>query len=303
VGGGRRLGATLLAVVTTGVLLAACRSPIVQAACDNQLLSSNAGTLQDPALVEVSGIAASTRYPSTLWAHNDSGDTARLFAITDGGTDRVTFTLSGATANDWEDIALGRGPVAGTSYLYAGDIGDNGRSRPNIAVYRVAEPAVSGSATQTLTGVDKLTLRYPDGAKDAEALVVDPWSGELYVIQKSGTGGPVGIYRAPANLAAGSTTVLARVGTLNLPAGLANAVTAADISPDGNAIAVRTYGGVRLWSRVSGQTFVAAIGAAPCQGPVPFEGQGEAVAFAPDGRAYYTVSEGGAAVLHRFAIP
>jgi len=84
-------------------------SPIVQSACDNQLLSSNAGTLQDPALVEVSGIAASTRYPSTLWAHNDSGDTARLFAITDAGADRVTFTLSGATANDWEDIALGPG--------------------------------------------------------------------------------------------------------------------------------------------------------------------------------------------------
>lgn len=302
-GRGRRLGATLLAVVTTGALLAACRSPIVEAACNNQLVSSDAGTLQDPALVEVSGIAASTRNPSTLWAHNDSGDTARLFAISESGAARITYTLSGATANDWEDIALGRGPVAGTSYLYVGDIGDNSGTRPNVAVYRVTEPAVTGNAAQTLTGVAKLTLQYPDGPKDSEALLVDPRSGEIYLVQKSGTGGPVGIYRAPANLAAGSTTVLSRAGTLNLPAGIANAVTSADISPDGNAIVVRTYGGVRLWNRATDQTLVAAIGAAPCQGPVPVESQGEAVGFRSDGRAYYTVSEGGAAVVHRFAIP
>jgi hypothetical protein len=298
----KRVGATLLAVLTTGALLAACRTPIAQAACDGTLVASAPGTLQDPALIEVSGLAVSAQNPGTLWAHNDSGDSARLFAISDSGAPRVTYALAGATAVDWEDLELGRGPVAGTPYLYAGDIGDNAATRTEIVVYRVPEPVVSGSGTQTLTGVDKLTLRYPDGPKDAEALLVDPRSGEIVIIQKALGGGPVGVYRAPANLAAGSTTVLTRIGTLNLPNGLANAVTAADITPDGDSIVVRTYGSVRLYSRRN-ETIMVGLTLPACVGPLPAEKQGEAVAFRPDGRAYITVSEGGAAVLHRYDAP
>jgi hypothetical protein len=161
---------------------------------------------------------------------------------------------------------------------------------------------VTGTGTQPLGGVEKLTLKYPDGAKDSEALIVDPRTGEIYLFQKSLSGGAIGIYRAPANLAADSTTVLTRVGTLTLPAGLANAVTAADITPDGSSIAIRTYGGVHLWTRAADKTIVEAVNAAQCLGPVPGEVQGEAVAFRTDGKGYYTVSEGGAAVLHRFDI-
>jgi hypothetical protein len=80
-------------------------------------------------------------------------------------------------------------------------------------------------------------------------------------------------------------------------------VTGAAISLDGKAIAVRTYGGVRLWSRTDDQSVAAALGAAECRGPVPVEAQGEAVTFRPDGRAYYTVSEGSRAALHRFDAP
>jgi hypothetical protein len=298
----RRFGATALAVGAVGLGLAACRTPIAQAACDGKLVSTTSGALQDPALVEVSGLAVSAKNADTLWAHNDSGDTARLFAITPAGATRAIYTLTGATAIDWEDMAIGPGPTAGTPYLYAGDIGDNAQSRTDVAVYRVPEPTVAGSGTQALGGVEKLTLRYPDGAHDAEALFVDPRSGELYVIQKSIGGGAVGIYRAAANLAADSTTTLTRVGTLSLPTGFANAVTAADITPDGDTIAVRSYGGVRLYSRTT-LTVPDALAGGPCAGPLPAEGQGETVAFQPDGRAYSTVSEGASAELHRFSMP
>ncbi len=298
----RRFGASALAVVAIGVGLAACRTPIAQAACDGKLVSTTPGSLQDPALVEVSGLAVSAKNANTLWAHNDSGDTARLFAVTPAGATRVVYTLTGATAFDWEDMAIGPGPTAGTPFLYAGDIGDNAAARTDVAVYRVAEPTVAGSGAQSLGGVAKLTLRYPDGAKDAEAMFVDPRSGELYIIQKSIGGGNVGVYRAPANLAAGSTTVMTRVGTLTLPTGLANAVTAADITPDGDTIAVRSYGGVRLYSRMT-FTVPETLAMGPCAGPLPAEGQGETVAFQPDGRAYSTVSEGASAQLHHFSMP
>lgn len=299
----RRLGAALLTIVAAGAVFAACKPPIVQGACDGTLTTSTPGMLTDTRLIEVSGIAASARNAGTLWAHNDSGDTARLFAIDESGATRVAYTVTGASATDWEDLALGPGPVGGESYLYVGDIGDNGRSRSNVVVYRVPEPTVTGSGTQALDGAAALTLRYPDGSRDAEALFVDPTTGELYIIEKSGSGGAVGIYRAPAGLAAGTVTVLTRVGTLNLPGGITNAVTAADITNDGKAIAVRTYGSVRLWSRDDDQTVSAALGATECRGPVPAESQGETVTFRPDARAYYTVSEGGRADLHRFDAP
>lgn len=297
-----KFGATALAMITVGVVLASCKSPIVQAACDGKIISVVPGALRDPALREVSGLADSALNPGTLWANNDSGDSARLFAITEAGATRAIYNVTGASASDWEDLALGVGPVPGQSYLYAADIGDNSGNRSSVSIYRMVEPVVSGSGTQTLNGAERLNLRYPDGSKDSEAFFVDPLTGELYLVQKAG-GGPVGVYRAPANLAANSTTTLTRVGTLNLPGGNSNSVTAADISRDGKSIAIRSYGQVRLWSRDADQSVMAALGTAECRGPIPSENQGESVGFRADGRAYYTVSEGTGSAIRRFDAP
>ena len=140
------------------------------------------------------------------WVHNDSGDTARVFAISGNGRDLGTFALGGATATDWEDIAVGSGPTAGVSYLYAADIGDNGQSRASIAVYRVPEPPVNAATTtpvhKTLPDVATLTFTYPDGAHDAETFFVDPVSRELFIVTKD-IFGASRVFRAPAGLASG----------------------------------------------------------------------------------------------------
>ena len=135
--------------------------------------------------------------------------------------------------------------------------------------------------------------------------MVDPRSGEIYIIIKHlKTGGPAAVYRAPAGLDGGSTTVLTKVGEIDLPRiPFAGAVTAADISRDGRAIGVRTYGGVRLWNLGRKQIVIDALGADPCQGPIPVEIQGEALGFQPDARGYFTVSEGANVPLHQFSRP
>ena len=97
-----------------------------------------------------------------------------------------------------------------------------------------------------LPAVETLHLTYPDGADDAEALIVDPVFGDIVIIAKSLNGGNVNVYQAPAHPAAGSTTALTKVGRLALGTGLGNAVTAADATADGKVVAVRTYG--RAWS-------------------------------------------------------
>jgi hypothetical protein len=259
--------------------------------------------LSSTAITEPSGIDAGVRNPGTYWVHNDSGDSARVFAVTPSGATQRVYTLSGASATDWEDLAVGGGPVAGTSYLYVGDIGDNAVNRAEIVVYRVPEPAVvTGSAT-TLSGVSTLRLRYPDGAHNAESLLADPVTGELVIIAKNANGGVAGVYRAPAGLASGSVTTMSLVATLPLPGGATEIVTGADISPDGTQVAVRTYANVRLWARDPAQPIWSVFSAPACTGPVPSESKGEAIAFHANGRGYVTVNEQARAVLRNFTAP
>ena len=281
-------------------------SPVVQAACRNLLDSSTSGTLQSTELDESSGIAVSAKNAGTLWINNDSGDTPRLFAVAPDGALQGIYPFEGASAIDWEDVALGPGPVPNAPYLYAADIGDNGAGRPDIVVYRAPEPkVVADGGMHPVAGVDALTLTYPDGAHDAEALMIDPRSGEIYIVVKHlTTGGPAAVYRAPARLAGGSTTVLTKVGEVKLPpVPVVGAATAADISADRKAIGIRTYGSVRLWHLGSKQTVMAALAAKPCLGPIPVEQQGEALGFQPDDRGYFTVSEGVHVPLHHFTAP
>ena len=169
-------------------------------------------------------------------------------------------------------------------------------------MYRFAEPAVGGAPGQraAVPDIDTLNLTYPDGPHDAEALMVDPVDGDLVIITKDWTlAGSSGVYRAPGDLADGSTSRVQRVATLTEPP--ATLVTAADVSPDGSIVAVRSYvtsgstDGLRV-SRCGPRSL-----AEPCRAPVPTELQGESLGFAADGTAYLTLSEGKQPVLHRTA--
>ena len=277
-----------------------------------------AASVSSDQLIEISGLAASRTNAGVLWAHNDSGDAARVFAMDVRGAHLATYTLAGADAVDWEDMAVGPSASRDAFELYLGDIGDNARARPEVIVYRVREPAVDRGAAPvvgTLADIERLTLRYPDGAHDAETLIVDPVSGDLIIVTKDAGGSQ--IFRAPRTIDASSTTVLELAGRVDFSllkrrtefaadapplarAGGALA-TAGDISPDGDVIALRTYSAVWLWSRAPGQSIGEALTAPPCEAASAAEQQGEAIAFDADGRGYVTVSEGERPPLHHFA--
>src|SRR5689334_14681170 len=63
------------------------------------------------ALVELSGLAPSHRHPGVLYMHNDSGDTARFFAMSEAAVGLGEFRVQAASAVDWEDIAVGPCPA------------------------------------------------------------------------------------------------------------------------------------------------------------------------------------------------
>src|SRR6185295_19059380 len=81
------------------------------------------GATSSATLSEASGIVGSRSLAGVLWTHNDSGDSARFFALGTDGTLLGQFSLTGGFNVDWEDIALGPKPGGG-NYLYLADIGD-----------------------------------------------------------------------------------------------------------------------------------------------------------------------------------
>ena len=103
-------------------------------------LSLPAPPVPNTTLNAVSGLAASRAHDGVMWAHNDSGGAASVYGIGADGTDLGTWTLTGATNRDWEDMAIGAGPDGPGDFLYLADIGDNLRARTEIVVYRVPEP-------------------------------------------------------------------------------------------------------------------------------------------------------------------
>jgi hypothetical protein len=267
----------------------------IERACPDSVAGVVVGTLCSSDLNEVSGLVASRLNQGVLWMHNDSGDSARLFAVSSDGTLIETFTLSGASAIDWEDIALGPGPVAEAPYLYVGDIGDNDERRPSIVVYRVREPKLLASAAPVtpLSGVEAFSFTYPDGrAHDAETLLVDPASADLFVLTKSADGS--GVYRARAPLTGGTATelefiTLLRFGETPLPG--SPLLTAGDIGARGD-ILLRTYSSAFLWRRSLGTSVADALQfGSPCRVETAIEAQGEAIAFNPDESGYFTTSE------------
>lgn len=252
------------------------------------------GRVTDREATELSGIAASRARPGLWWVHNDSGDTARVFVLSAGGAVVAEVALTGATAEDWEDIAVA--PCGAQSCVYVGDIGDNDERRASVTVYRFREDEVlaalrEGERVETRVRPDRMVLRYPDRAHNSEALVVLPENEQVAVVTKV-MSGAVEVFRAPP-FAADSSAVMVRVGVLRIPSGN-NLVTGADWHPCEPRLLVRTYD--RLWEYASptseGDTLASASAVEPVRRSVAAEGQGEAVGWAFNGRGYATVSEG-----------
>lgn len=265
----------------------------------------NLGAVASSVLVEISGLAASRSHPSLLYAHNDSGGLPVIYGLGTGGQDLGSVTLAGATAIDWEDMALG--PCPSGSCLYVGDIGDNGSNRAEAyGIYRIAEPMMLASTTSSVS-YEYFEIAYPLGAHhNAETLLVHPTTGDVYVVTKTQFGAQSSVYKASAPLVSGAVNPLVLVADLPIPMGLELPITGGDIHPCGTAVLLRSYSTIYRLELPAGATNFDAIFQAPV-GHVPFpplglgpsnELQGEAITWAPDGRGYYTVGERAGQQIH-----
>ena len=255
--------------------------------------------LENVAINESSGIAASRANDNIMWTHNDSGDGPFIYAIDRQGKHRGAWRVIGAEARDWEDIAVGPGPDRSRSYIYIGDIGDNGRSRDNIVVYRIREPAVSTGdplpsvkARSQTDPADVIRLKYPDGKHDAEALLINPSTGTLYVVTKA-MRAAARIYKLDAAASGGGVQALSLVGEVQIPNLMGGLITGGDISPDGRRVVLCSYlGASELVLSDRNAPFDDVWKQQPTPVNIGTRKQGEAVCYRVDGLALLATSEG-----------
>jgi hypothetical protein len=209
----------------------------------------------DPAIVESSGLAfTATTRGGLVHTVNDSGDSGRVFTA-----DTATGSTVGVTSWDADPVDAEALAPAGRGHVWVGDIGDNQRARESVEVLRV--PVGPGERT---TVPEAYELVYPDGARDAEALLADPLTGRLHVVTKGVFAGTV--YAAPPRLRTDRPNLLVEV------AEAPGIVTDATFLPGGGGVVMRTYSSAHLTAYPSWQPVAS--------WELPEQDQGEGIAYA-----------------------
>lgn len=243
------------------------------------------GTIKSDKIAEASGLAASNVLKDCFWTHNDSGNKPDVYLVGVNGELLSTIRLKGVFNRDWEDIAEGVGPDPKKQYVYVGDIGNNVKLGVDVMVLRFPVPEKVPTKKAEIKP-DYLYLRYPDGPRDAESLMIDPISRHMYVISKREK--QVSVYKiAQLDFKSGETAKMEKVLTLPY-----TWITAGDISRDGHHIIIKNDKKIWYWHRQNGESVEAAMAKPATQLPYVPEKQGEGLAFKPDNSGYFTISEG-----------
>ncbi|MGC5343110.1 WD40 repeat domain-containing protein [Streptomyces sp. DT24] len=229
-------------------------------------------TIEDPRITESSGLAASRLHPGVYWTHNDSDDGPYVFAV-DSRTGKTVATVTMLGVGEPRDVeAISIGPDGN---VYVGDIGDNlDGTWDHVWIYRFPEPRELKDTTVRAT---QFVVRYADGPRNAEALMVHPRTGRVYIASKNEDGG--GLYEGPERLTTGSANVFRRVGEVPW-------VTDGAFSPDGTELVLRSYFSARGYAFENGRL------GADHRIAAPFQRQAESVTYTADGTGLMFGSEG-----------
>ena len=239
------------------------------------------GIMTNPLLEEISGLVVSSQYPNRLYVHTDSGGEAAVYVLDTLGNELGKIALVGLSNRDWEDIAIGPGPN-GTHYIYLADIGDNDAKYPEVYLYRFFEP--SGFKEIVSQEIQIAKLQYQGGPRDAETFLVDPLTGELFIVSKREQKNS--LYRVPADAFTKGKAILEKSQEFNFTSSVGG-----DISKDGSQILIKNYLEVFYWTRQPNQSISEALQTLPRRLPYRPEPQGEAIGFNFKGNAYFTLSE------------
>ena len=241
------------------------------------------------ALSAASGIAASRAYPGMFWIEDDKAGNSDIYLVDSTGAERAVCNVVGANHRDWTDMGIGPGPTPGVNYIYLADIGDSKANNSACYIYRVPEPSTpfgSGVLQSSTAQADKITFIYPNGPRDAETILIDPASNDLYILDKYAASD---VYYLPYPQST-DTTIVAKeiIRSMPVPDG---PLRAGNISSDRKEILMKSYTSIYLWHITPGESILDALLSTPVTIPITPEVQGEALCYTPDNSEFWTTSK------------
>jgi hypothetical protein len=270
--------------ITLGVATAANKKPASSSGKKNGATVQRIGQIQSGAIKESSGIIASRKNPGILWTHNDQGGKPQIFAINRDGLLLGQYHVN-TPNDDWEDIAIDN-----DGHLYIGGIGNNDLLKTELKVYQVNEPeirvGISGQHGRLFVN-STWQLRFPGKPFDCESLFI--YENKGYVIDKLSKSKEAHLFSFPLT-PGGGTAVMEQAAVLPIN----HPVTGADLSLDGQNLAVISKGGLFLFD-IKGN-FANISNKTKSEIKLP-KGQFEAVCFVPDGLVM--TAETGEIYFHR----
>ena len=231
---------------------------------------------------EASGICDSKSMAGNVWIQEDGNNPNILHQFSHTGEYKGNIQMPFPN-RDWEDMAIGMGPETGKNYIYLADIGDNAAIFENqYYIYRFIEPQ---SLNEKVINFDKIAFQYPDGSRDAECILLDPATKDIYIVTKREFN--VRLYQLPYPQSI--TEVQVAKFVQNIPLQI---ITSGGISSDGKEIVLRNYEAIYYWYRKENESIIAAL-ARSRDKLLPYvnESQGEGFCFDKENKGYFTCSE------------
>lgn len=235
---------------------------------------------------EASGIAPSYSNADCIWAHNDSGDKSWIKLIdTKDASIKSILHLNTIKNIDWEDIECIKDQDTQRSYIYLADIGDNAGKRDFVTIYILIDEKMPFQKFLDANIHQTIHFTYPKKPRDAEAILVDPLTKDIFIVSKREKF--VGLYSIKYPYKTEGIDTAKHIGTFPF-----NQVTAGSISADGKEILIRSYGRIFYWKRQEGESIPETLKRNPQLAPYyPIEPQGEAICWDILNNGYYTLSE------------
>ncbi len=262
--------------------------------------------LQDKRLNEVSGMAMASDGSGQMWMLNDGGSGSILYRVGSDGKVVKTYDVAKDGNRDWEDMAAFNWHQQ--AFLLIADVGDNGADRRDITLMVIAEPNLKTpskikphppSTTQQsqLLPWKKQRIRYPQGARDCEAVAVDTDNDKVYLLSKRTQ--PVQLFSLSLSALMAKTSRQSSVMTLthemdlpdlsvavaptmisSLLQFVANWPTAMNIDVSQQRAVILTYGFLYFYQRQTSQTWLQAFAKPIAVKSISQLPQAESVTFA-----------------------
>ena len=271
----RRLACGVVAVVAVALPVLGTAPAYAEDSKPAKLFS-----FDDDRITESSMLARSALHDDVWWTANDSGDSARIFAVDKTGETQAEVTFDGP-ARDVEAMAIGT-----NKRIYVGDIGDNLSNQKTVTVYSLAEPKeLEDQELKART----YRFRYPDGPHNAETLLINPQTNRLYIVTKEMPRSTIYAAPTPDEMSRTEVNDLEKIGTA--PAIISDGT----FTPDGRRLLLRTFDSLTVMSWPALKTTGTA--------KLPTQIVGESLAMGPDDDSVVFGSEGRNSAVYRLTIP